>query len=248
MCRVSYRRSSFQRTDWPRIGDKGELASRLLACYPTQPRSGELVTDLQRPCRDALPPGWTLLFFPATLARTSQLAPSDATEEIPFHPPPSASLERMWVGGSFTFPKDAAPLQIGQEITSEASVDSVKERVGKDGRTGYYVDARRDIRPLGATKPSVIEMRTHLYRPALSSPPAGAGAAASPTKPRRAAGEDDCRADFAFPFLPTPPHLLRFSALTFNTHRIHWDEAYCRDVEHREGESLFDLGAERIAR
>lgn len=135
----------------------------------------------------------------------------------------------MWVGGSFTFAQGAPALRVGEEITVKATVGSVKDRKGKDGRVGWYVEQKREMSPLGSAADiaSVVETRTHLYRPALASP-----ALAKPPTPAPKQPEE---ADFSYPFLPTPAHLIRFSALTFNTHRIHWDLDYCLREEHRPG-------------
>ncbi|KAM0790998.1 hypothetical protein ACM66B_004298 [Microbotryomycetes sp. NB124-2] len=179
---------------------------------------------------DDLPEGWTLAFFPPALAPTSQLNKADATEVTDHHPPASAGLnERMWVGGQWRFPGE--PLKIGQDVQCEARIVDVKKRMGKDGRLGVYVSQQRDIRPVGSSNPSILETRTHLYRAnldqhaPLSRP---VPVAETHSRPRR-------QADFSWTFQPQAPHLIRFSSLTFNAHRIHWDEAYCRNVENRPG-------------
>lgn len=128
----------------------------------------------------------------------------------------------MWVGGRFDFV--AGELRIGEAVECSSRLSSVKERVGKDGRAGWYVEQERRITMGG--EEAVVERRTHLYRLPLE---------ATPVLPAKVAGEKR-KADFAMPFLPTPEMLMRFSALTFNTHRIHWDERYAIGVEGREGE------------
>ncbi|KAK4048102.1 [NU+] prion formation protein 1 [Microbotryomycetes sp. JL201] len=179
---------------------------------------------------DDLPEGWTLAFFPPALAPTSQLNRADATEVTDHHPPSTAGLdERMWVGGQWQFVGER--LKIGQDVQCEARIIDVKQRTGKDGRLGVYVSQQRDIRPVGASSPSLLETRTHLYRTNLNkTEPVSAGDKVAPENAVAAK-----RADFEWTFHPTPPHLIRFSALTFNAHRIHWDEAYCRNVERRPG-------------
>lgn len=186
--------------------------------------------------RDTLPPGWSLLFLPCSLATTSSLTPGDGTERSPYHSPPGSLLEeRMWAGGSFSFPSPTG-LKVGEDVECEITTPSVKDRVGKDGRRGWYVEQRRELRSAGEKgKPKVVETRVHLYRPtmeyATASSPAESPSPKSAPKPavKKAA-------DWSYPFHPTDIHLFRFSSITFNSHRIHWDRRYCREVEKRPGE------------
>lgn len=183
-------------------------------------------------CSDTLPEGWTVVLFPPAFATTSSLGP-DGTERTPHHPPAGSGLdERMWVGGSFHFAEQHR-IKIGDQVECEARITDVKKRTGKDGRTGYYVEQTREIRRVGAAQPAVVESRMHLYRPSLGATPAPA--VDPPPRSAVAAAPTVDEADFSYSLLPTQALLLRFSALTFNTHRIHWDEAYCKDVEGREG-------------
>ena len=133
----------------------------------------------------------------------------------------------MWVGGEFEFLSERKRMRVGDAVESVGVVEGVKERVGKDGRAGMYVTTRREVGRAGE-QASVIERRTHLYRA-----PGGTtrGEPATANEGRR--GD----ADFASPFTTTPAMLFRFSALTFNTHRIHWDLNYCLEIEKRPGSS-----------
>ncbi|KAK4055435.1 [NU+] prion formation protein 1 [Microbotryomycetes sp. JL221] len=181
---------------------------------------------------DVLPEGWSLAFFPAALAPTSKLNKADATEVTDHHPPPGTGLvERMWVGGKWEFNMRQDPVKIGQDVQCHAHVTEVKHRTGKDGRVGVYVSQQRDIGPIGNATPSITETRTHLYRSNLERSSASSipSTTASPPPTERKA------CDFSWTFTPTPPHLIRFSALTFNAHRLHWDDAYCKNVESRPG-------------
>mgnify|MGYP001567841766 CR=1 FL=1 len=140
----------------------------------------------------------------------------------------------MWVSGSFEF--GSAALRVGDDVVSEGCVESVVEKTGRDGRKGVYVTATRAVGRDGE-EAALVERRTHLYRPPLVRLEAAAkvepGAIqpkSKEVKPRRD------QADFSSRFSTSPAKLFRFSALTFNTHRIHWDLDYCLDVERREGE------------
>jgi 3-methylfumaryl-CoA hydratase len=48
-------------------------------------------------------------------------------------------------------------------------------------------------------------------------------------------------ADFSFTFKPTPKTLFRFSALTFNSHLIHYDHVYSTTIEHQNGKYAISL-------
>jgi 3-methylfumaryl-CoA hydratase len=184
-------------------------------------------------CRRKLPPGWSLVLFPPTDSTTASLGP-DGTERGPIHPP--APLERMWVAGSFEFPSGQA-LSIGEKVTCETVVEGVNEKTGSDGRKGWYVHQRREIKREGEDTKVVVERRTHLYRY-----PVEEGMEKKVEKKEKKKEEEGPKhVDFALEFLPTPNTLFRYSALTFNTHRIHWDLSYAVGIEGRPGKSPSSL-------
>ena len=154
---------------------------------------------------------------------TSQLGP-DGAEHTALHPP-DPTLQRMWVGGSIQVLKPEEPLVARTLLHVDVSITDVKERKGADGRRGWYIDTHRRL-------PTVEETRTHLYRHPLPSD-FRAPEELSLTPP----GWERSTPDFEWKFLPTPEILLRFSAVTFNTHKIHYDAEYARNVEGRPGES-----------
>lgn len=154
----------------------------------------------------------------------------------------------MWVGGSFAFPRNyqtpnsGQGIRIGQEIECTAKVVDIKKKIGKDGRTGYYVQVQREISERGdgrsapaAAKVAVKETRVHIYRPSMTDEQREKVMAANSSQSLKKLDARRNDADFVMDFLPTPNMLIRFSALTFNTHRIHWDERYCKEIEGREG-------------
>lgn len=190
-----------------------------------EPPAGLTLSAIAR--RDSFPPGWTLSFPLGTMAPTSSLNPVDATEISAHHPPGETGLvERMWAGGEFHFAQGRG-LQVGDEVHTEATVEKVKDFTGRDGRQGLFVTQRREMRAADASEPAIVEKRIYLHRPATE---AAAEQVAKPTEARPS--------DFSWRFQPTDVHLVRFSLLTFNSHRIHWDVNYCRDVEKRKGDSL----------
>ena len=127
--------------------------------------------------------------------------------------PDTGLPRRMWGGGELTFHR---PLRLGGKAQSEARIDSIAEKHGRSGRfvvlnvhyaisdsDGLAVEERRDI--------VMREAAGHGAIPARREPP------------------DDA----VWQRTMTPSHMLlfRFSALTFNSHRIHYDADYVRDVE-----------------
>jgi len=132
--------------------------------------------------------------------------------------PPGPGRRRMWAGGQV---RGLGALRCGIPATKRTSVLSVTE---KDGRSGHltFVTLGHQVRQDGQLV--IDERQDVVYREAPSSPtgPAPMPAAPAPAVP---AGEDEWEIEVS------PALLFRFSALTYNAHRIHYDRDYARDVE-----------------
>jgi 3-methylfumaryl-CoA hydratase len=126
--------------------------------------------------------------------------------------PPIEAPRRMWAGGRLTF---HAPLPIGARATRRSIVSDVKVKEGKSGRL-TFVTVRHDILVDGAA--ALVEEQDLVFRGAGNGTPRPA-----PADPRQAA----VRREMAF----DSTALFRFSALTFNAHRIHYDRAYAIEEE-----------------
>lgn len=134
--------------------------------------------------------------------------------------PPGPDRRRMWAGGAV---RSLAPLRLGEPATRLSRVLATTEKHGRSGRL-TFVTVGHSILQRGE---AVVEERQDiLYRDA------GAAATFAPAAPG---------ADHAAPLevdpeewcVPVSPTLLfRFSALTYNGHRIHYDRDYAR---HQEG-------------
>ncbi|MBD3848128.1 MaoC family dehydratase N-terminal domain-containing protein [Bosea sp. SSUT16] len=143
---------------------------------------------------------------------TAQLGPDGHPERGGFLPPVPLP-RRMWAGSSQTFHDD---LRVGDEVRR---ISRIADVVFKEGRTGAlcFVTVQHQIEASGRL---VLEERQDIvYRNIEASgatpktpPPAEAGAHRRPMKIE-------------------PPLLLRYSALTFNAHRIHYDRRYSMEVE-----------------
>ena len=127
--------------------------------------------------------------------------------------PPVPLPRRMWAGGALEF---HAPLRVGQEVTRKSVI---KDVVMKQGRSGplCFVTVEHEIR--GAGELAVMERQDLVYREDGSG-----GAAPKPVG-------DVPQGDHTTSFMPTPTLLFRYSAMTFNGHRIHYDRDYAQQVE-----------------
>jgi 3-methylfumaryl-CoA hydratase len=155
-----------------------------------------------------LPPMWHYgLFLPKTA--TNALGPDG-------HPPrggfmPAVSLpRRMFAGSDMTFVR---PLALEEEITRVSRILSVTHKRGHSGDLVFVVVGMAFEQ---AGKVCIEEKQTIVYR--------GAGDRVAPVadKPRSVLLAEEASEDW----LPTPVELFRFSAVTFNAHRIHYDQDY----------------------
>lgn len=131
--------------------------------------------------------------------------------------PPVPLQRRMWAGGAFTFEGD---IHVGDEVTRRSRILDI---VLKEGRTGTlcFVTVEHTIEAGG--RRVLVERQDIVYRQA-----AAASAKPPPAEPAP-------KGDHSFTFQPTPTLLFRYSALTFNGHRIHYDAPYAREVENYPG-------------
>ncbi len=124
---------------------------------------------------------------------------------------------RMWAGGQV---RTSGPLRVGEPATKRSQVVSVQDKQGRSGpltfitlqhviwqRGQLVIDERQDI------------VYRHAVRSGAETLDAGSAAAAIPPAPGEWAIE------------VSPTLLFRFSALTYNAHRIHYDRDYARQTE-----------------
>ncbi|ABC64500.1 FAS1-like dehydratase domain-containing protein [Erythrobacter litoralis] len=137
--------------------------------------------------------------------------------------PPIPLPRRMWAASDIAF---LAPLEIGAVITRTSRIASVSEKEGTTGKLGF-VDVEHVTLADGVE--AVRETQTLVYRDA-----AAPDAPLSPPEPGD--GTFDTSAwDVVQTMTPSETLLFRYSALTFNTHRIHYDTPYARDEERYRG-------------
>ncbi|GAA3934761.1 MaoC family dehydratase N-terminal domain-containing protein [Actinomadura viridis] len=162
---------------------------------------------------DPLPPLWQWLYFLDWPAQ-SELGPDGHPRDGHFLPP-VPDRTRMFAGGRL---RVAEPLRVGADAVRTSAVTGVKV---KEGRTGelLFVTVRHEFRQDGELR--VTEEQDLVYR-------SGGGGAAR-HEPRR--DEPSSAAPWLLPLEADPVLLFRFSALTANAHRIHYDLPYARDEE-----------------
>jgi 3-methylfumaryl-CoA hydratase len=158
-----------------------------------------------------LPPLWHWLYFLPS-ARQSELGPDGHPRRGGFLPPVPLP-RRMWAGGQLEF---FSPLRVGDAIRRVSTIDDVKF---KSGRTGElcFVRVRHEVSsPRGL---ALREFHDIVYRP---DPVPGAQEPAYEAAPESVS---------AHRVVPDDTLLFRYSALTFNGHRIHYDRRYVTQVE-----------------
>ncbi|KZD12755.1 FAS1-like dehydratase domain-containing protein [Oceanibaculum pacificum] len=194
---------------------KREEQQQIIPAWPVG--AWEAMLDYDRPAPqdgDPLPPGAHWIFFnPA--ARQSGLGEDGHPQRGGFLPPVELP-RRMWAGGRLSFPR---PLRIGEVVTKQSEILSVKV---KEGRTGplIFVTVKHSLS--GSAGIAIVEEHDIVYR----GWPTEAEKAKQP--PAAPPVED---AAWSREVVPTPPLLFRYSALTFNGHRIHYDHPYVTQVE-----------------
>ncbi len=193
--------------------DRTETRHDMVAATPVAAMSATLDRDDAKPqVGDAVPPLWHWMFF-VSLTRHSDVAPDGHTKLGGFLPPVPLP-RRMFAGGRFEF--DHA-LRVGDEIER---LSTVKDVTGKQGRSGQmvFVTVQHDISD--AQGLAIREQHDIVYRE-----PAKPGA--PQPQPQAAPSEEAFSRDIN----PDPVLLFRYSALTFNGHRIHYDRTYVTEVE-----------------
>lgn len=127
---------------------------------------------------------------------------------------------RMFAASAIEF---HAPLVMGSDATMDVRIADLRHKQGGSGDL-VFLDVERRLSQLGALR--IFERQTLVYLPAAN---AAGHAQAAPSPP--ASEEAKAAADDGERWLPQGVNLFRFSAATFNCHRIHYDQRYAREVE-----------------
>ena len=181
--------------------------------------------DREAPADDFVPQGlhWCLCVPDAA---TAQLGPDGhpLRDESPdSFLPPVPLPRRMWASSKVEF---FAPLHVGEAVTRTSRVLSVTEKSGGSGQL-VFVDVAHET--AGEFGLAVREVQSIVYR--------GAATSDAPLSPPEVSGEhfDASGWNSHRMLVPSAPLLFRYSALTFNSHRIHYDLPYAQGEEHYRG-------------
>jgi 3-methylfumaryl-CoA hydratase len=152
------------------------------------------------------------------IASQDQLGPDGHPARGGFLPPVPLA-RRMWAGGRIETLK---PLTVGDKVVRTSTIKDVALKEGRSGALCFVTVAHAYS---GAAATAITERHDIVYRDA---PPASAEATRSePAQPRAERPEPDLVWDVE----ASPTLLFRYSAMTFNGHRIHYDEPYVTNVE-----------------
>ena len=161
-----------------------------------------------------LPPLWHCLYF-LPLHRHSELGPDGHARRGGFLPPVPLP-RRMWAGSRFEF---RSPLRVGDAVERRSIIDDVSARQGRSGPL-IFVTVRHHVYCNGSTEPALVEFHDIVYRGASQAD------GRQPTPQPAPQG-----APWQREVMPDDVLLFRYSALTFNGHRIHYDRRYVTEVE-----------------
>jgi 3-methylfumaryl-CoA hydratase len=167
--------------------------------------------------REIPPLAHWLYFLP--LHRQSEIGPDGHARRGGFLPP-VALPRRMWAGSQFEF---RAPVRVGDAVERTSTIADVTTKSGRSGRL-VFVKVQHELRCAGAAAPAIVEFHDIVYREARQP-----GDAETP--PVAAATAVGGPAEWERTIVPDDVLLFRYSGLTFNGHRIHYDRRYVTEVE-----------------
>ena len=159
-------------------------------------------------------PLWHWLYF-LPLHRQSEIGPDGHAKRGGFLPPVPLP-RRMWAGSQFEF---RHPVRVGDKVARTSTIADVAQKEGRSGKL-VFVKVRHELRCNGAADPALLEFHDIVYREARQPGDTEPPPVAAPTG-----------ATWQRTIVPDDVLLFRYSALTFNGHRIHYDRKYVTEVE-----------------
>jgi 3-methylfumaryl-CoA hydratase len=182
---------------------------------------------------EAIAPGWHLCFL-HSYARPASLGNDGAAFEggvLPKIPMP----RRMYAGSTFTFDSD---IRVGDKLRREIEFTDIQLRSGSTGTLVVTTQTRRIFTPRGL---ALTEAASTVFREEVKAGEKS-GVPVRDVAPADVPWRRTIKADSVM--------LFRYSAITFNPHRIHYDRTYCLETEGYPGlvvhgpfaqQCLFDL-------
>jgi 3-methylfumaryl-CoA hydratase len=197
----------FQLSAW--IG-RSETREDTITVAPLAALSALLDRDDPPPrAGDAAPPLAHWLYF-LPMYRQSEAGPDGHAVKGAFLPPVDLP-RRMWAGSRLEF---ARPLEVGARVKRVSTIKDVREKEGRSGRL-VFVTVRHEV----SDAKGLVLSDEHdiVFR----------GESALTAKPTPAPAGETWHREIH----PDPVLLFRYSAVTFNSHRIHYDHPYVTQVE-----------------
>lgn len=189
---------------------RGESREDTIGAAPLRELCALLDRDDPAPAEgEPIPPLAHWLYFLPT-DRQSELGPDGHARRGGFLPPVPLP-RRMWAGSRLEFLR---PLAVGARATRKSTIRDVSVKEGRSG-TLVFVTVRHEISDAGG--PAIVDEHDIVYRGE------GGGTAAPVAAPAGEAWRREIH--------PDPVLLFRYSAVTFNGHRIHYDHPYVTGVE-----------------
>ncbi|WP_052393275.1 FAS1-like dehydratase domain-containing protein [Pseudomonas rhizosphaerae] len=158
---------------------------------------------------EPLPPLWQWCFFQAPVAESGL-----GTDGHPLRGgflPAADGRNRMWAGGRLEF---IEPLKVGSAAERVSTILRIEEKHGHTGAL-LFVTVRHDYSQEGRL--CLREEQDIVYR--------------EPNPPKLSSDQAPLAAQWGETVTPTPTLLFRYSAVTFNGHRIHYDHPYVTGTE-----------------
>jgi 3-methylfumaryl-CoA hydratase len=194
---------------------KTESVSDVVTATPYSALSATLDRPAERPqAGTVLPALWHWMYF-LPLHRQLEIGADGHAKRGGFLPPVPLP-RRMWAGSQFEFHQQ---LRIGDRVIRTSTIDDVTEKTGRTGPL-VFVKVRHEIRRNDAAAIALTEFHDIVYREAAKP-----GEVAPPPKAAPATAQWERK------IVPDDVLLFRYSALTFNGHRIHYDRRYVTEVE-----------------
>lgn len=191
---------------------KQETKEDDITLFPAQALAAALNNEHIPQKGEALPAFWEWLYFLPT--PRGDATGADGHPDKGGFLPPVPLPRRMWAAGEVECHQ---PLIIGQPATRLSTIESVELKSGSSG-TLVFVNVRHDISQAGAL--CISQVQNIVYREAVTE--------SSELPPGKSASAE---LDVMHLVKPDPVLLFRYSALTYNGHRIHYDRDYAVQEE-----------------
>jgi len=198
----------------------------------------KLLVTLNRPTGDdtpangtPIPPGYHLVYF--TPMDVETFLGRDGTDQTFNAPAPFT--RRMWAGGTMRWDADA-DLRVGDEVTEITRLVSATPKKSRSAGEMVVVEVEKEF--VGSRGRALRDRRSWVFRPEIDETLVPPIVKALDVDDRAPSIAEDIKADgngIVRQIQWSPVALFRFSALTFNAHKIHYNEDWTRRVEGHPG-------------